>query len=997
MLLALVFVLPSVGFASWFIIAQNEEYAPIPVDQSEEKAVAYLKGAPNVFYTSIHRAVEVATTATNKNIYIIPGSTFSIDQPLVIPSGVSLYVPYAAEKYENVANDGNFAVTALADTNAANVTKNRKTLINLNSTITVESGGYLYLGGEFSPYGIIGSYCEINLSSLNSQIIVNGTFYCYGYLKEANITGTDNRRLVINDGAVGVGVFAFYQTFGSLSIPKGLVENNVLPLSRFDFPNLQTEVFLHYGGKSRAKCHIMLASPASPFNEEVNVVGPQVANAKEMFYMAAGGATNYIKMTYTPKSKLYTSSSATAALTTIDLYSNVSLGYLELDLGLAVSTANMAIPFSHRIHIAIKSGGSFNINYKVKFLGGSKLTVDHGGTLNVNSSLLIYDEAATSLVYSYPTGQGEATLINNGTINVDPAKGFIGGKIHTTNQNGTALINLQNIIHEKNLYASVPEGRKAQLVTLFFQGYAQTAADPEKKLVNFIRATTISSSMQYEDCWDETKTIGTKKIDIEIQENDFQNTVFSYDLSIDFNDGSTDKILVADNSIIASDFEINESYSFDITVKRTSISTIQASNSSGPFNYANGNYPMAAGDYLFSIMPSEAVIINIGSSNSREKPVQQADGTYKWSGFGPSGNGTFQHSISESIDGGTFVQISKPANWPGDIFVVKGSKFFITFSSSTHKVTYESAFLDYYAKKGDSVLVGSSAPIADLTKPLTSPARNSGDKYPKNAATAAQYTAGKHTLSDGTIVDYNYARWMSENGKISTCVTADTLITMADGSYKQAGDVHAGDMLKVFNHETGQLDVSPVVFNDDYDSEAEEHDVIYLEFSNGKSVKVVAEHGFFDKTTMRYEYIDLANYQNFIGHRFASISEDVVGETTLINAYVKTEVVKVVSPVTAFHLNIITNDMLSMPGGVYGLFNMFEFDPNLQYNEAMKAADIAKYGLFTYEDFEDLVPYEFYAAFPAPYLKVAIGKGMITWEDVVEMINRYLEVANSQN
>lgn len=32
MLLALVFVLPSVGFASWFIIAQNEEYAPIPVD-----------------------------------------------------------------------------------------------------------------------------------------------------------------------------------------------------------------------------------------------------------------------------------------------------------------------------------------------------------------------------------------------------------------------------------------------------------------------------------------------------------------------------------------------------------------------------------------------------------------------------------------------------------------------------------------------------------------------------------------------------------------------------------------------------------------------------------------------------------------------------------------------------------------------------------------------------------------------------------------------------
>jgi hypothetical protein len=54
-------------------------------------------------------------------------------------------------------------------------------------------------------------------------------------------------------------------------------------------------------------------------------------------------------------------------------------------------------------------------------------------------------------------------------------------------------------------------------------------------------------------------------------------------------------------------------------------------------------------------------------------------------------------------------------------------------------------------------------------------------------------------------------------------------------------------------------------------------------------------------------------------------------------------------------------------------------------------ADIEKYGLFTYEDFEGYIPYEIYEyIFPAKYYKVSIGKGLMTWEDILEMIERYL-------
>lgn len=46
------------------------------------------------------------------------------------------------------------------------------------------------------------------------------------------------------------------------------------------------------------------------------------------------------------------------------------------------------------------------------------------------------------------------------------------------------------------------------------------------------------------------------------------------------------------------------------------------------------------------------------------------------------------------------------------------------------------------------------------------------------------------------------------------CITIDTNVLMADGTYKRAGDIRAGDLLTVFNHETGEFDIAPVIFND---------------------------------------------------------------------------------------------------------------------------------------------------------------------------------------
>ena len=77
-------------------------------------------------------------------------------------------------------------------------------------------------------------------------------------------------------------------------------------------------------------------------------------------------------------------------------------------------------------------------------------------------------------------------------------------------------------------------------------------------------------------------------------------------------------------------------------------------------------------------------------------------------------------------------------------------------------------------------------------------------------------------------------------------------------------------------------------------------------------------------------------------------------EVTLTDVEINTEVTTAYSPVTYGHLCYYVNGMLSMPGGISGLINIFEVDPTtMTIDEEAYAEDIAEYGLFTYEEFSE--------------------------------------------
>ncbi len=231
--------------------------------------------------------------------------------------------------------------------------------------------------------------------------------------------------------------------------------------------------------------------------------------------------------------------------------------------------------------------------------------------------------------------------------------------------------------------------------------------------------------------------------------------------------------------------------------------------------------------------------------------------------------------------------------------------------------------------------------------------------------------------------------------KKKQCVAEGTFITLADGRQIPVEDLTGNEMLLVWNLYTGTFDAAPILIIDkDEDSECL---VVKLEFADGIQVKVIGEHGFWDCDLNRYVYLDESNAFNYIGHRFNQQKIDdngnlIFDEVKLLNVSLEKETFKAYSPVTYGHLCYYVNGMLSMPGGIEGLFNIFNVDgETMQYDATKMQSDIDTYGLFTYEEFNGIIPVSqmLFDAVQGQYLKVAIGKGLINCNDLAQLIKIY--------
>ena len=258
------------------------------------------------------------------------------------------------------------------------------------------------------------------------------------------------------------------------------------------------------------------------------------------------------------------------------------------------------------------------------------------------------------------------------------------------------------------------------------------------------------------------------------------------------------------------------------------------------------------------------------------------------------------------------------------------------------------------------------------------------------------YQSGSTTIKENGKTEYGFIMpdadvtltvYSNQDG----CFTPDTFITLADGSMIPVKELCVGDEVLVFDHVTGEISTSPVAYISI--DKAEKWETISLMFEGGVTVDVIYEHGFFDLTTGGYVMINAENVSEYVGHTFAGMAGadgGTLGALKLVSYEFGEAGSEAYSVVTAKDLNHFANGMLVFTDGIDGLYNIFEYGEGMKYDEEAMAADIERYGLYTYEDWSDYITYEQFLAYNVQYLKVSVGKGLITEEGIIALIDRFL-------
>lgn len=440
---------------------------------------------------------------------------------------------------------------------------------------------------------------------------------------------------------------------------------------------------------------------------------------------------------------------------------------------------------------------------------------------------------------------------------------------------------------------------------------------------------------------------------VTLEDKGSYNLIFTVDDNVFYgNDGNPIDKTVTRTYIVPLTLDVADASVADATI------TISSNNLTGEYISSGSNkkykmYPLQAISSIMDDANQDGTLENFNYKTNIQSFV-----------LTPEGNNAFSSpsTITITYTGGqvlTFV-LGTPSglNSPG---ASNGGKTFSVGKDSTNGIYLQS----------DGAVASSSA--ATGTWPITS--------------WSFKGTSGK-TITNNTKVTINFTKPSSSD----TCLAEGTLITLADRTQKEVQNLTGEEELLVWNLEKGSYDTAPIVFVDSEDTS--EYEVVDLKFSDGSNVGVIYEHGFFDLDLGKYVYLRSENAKDYIGHRFvkqADVENNTWESVVLEDVVIENRTTKAYSPVTFEHLCYYTNGVLSMPGGIEGLFNIFEVDTEIMaYDTEKMLEDINNYGLFTYNDFADLIPEIAYEAFNGDILKVAIGKGMLTWEDIEYLAERYV-------
>lgn len=464
-----------------------------PLASNSNDKVAYFKdskGATRSF-TTIEGALNAAGKGTETDfantIYVIPGTNPTINTDCTVESKDTLCIPYEGETYNGrqrnaekggtsnnswktpveytngkissgdyIANGSN----PFADSNADYVAYFKKNEVTLNSTLIISSGAYLQIGGILGWQNIgvtgqtSGKYCQITRGK-GASIENSGTIDCRGYIKEAN--STIETTILNKSGSVRKRPFVFYDyKGGSYTAAAYGGETKIFPLTRYDFPNVQSNrIFKHtskligyvdlFTGTTSKEVDVKIATvtvtiAARHNTDDLEIIGPKGdkngnGTINHLFETCDSGSSIEIKRNN--RGVLYTtydsSGHCSDVVTDVLLNGNCSfnstsvsiaagedttasvkslfgtsfdasdlLNSVKNQLNQTIQTATVDFPLPWNFQVSIVEHGSLDICNPRKLMPGAQILVNHGATLQIKSKVVVYDNSLNSGLFIDP-------------------------------------------------------------------------------------------------------------------------------------------------------------------------------------------------------------------------------------------------------------------------------------------------------------------------------------------------------------------------------------------------------------------------------------------------------------------------------------------------------------------------------------------------------------------------------------------------------------------
>ena len=215
------------------------------------------------------------------------------------------------------------------------------------------------------------------------------------------------------------------------------------------------------------------------------------------------------------------------------------------------------------------------------------------------------------------------------------------------------------------------------------------------------------------------------------------------------------------------------------------------------------------------------------------------------------------------------------------------------------------------------------------------------------------------------------------------CITGDTLVTLEDGREIPVAELKDDDKIRVWDFENGCIASAPLTA---FFKGNEELDVVRVEFEDGSNVGVIVEHLFFDMTEGKFIAIN-SDSQEYVGHEFAKVTPEGVVPVKVSRIYLDGRAKESFAPHTG-ELNYLAGGFISGNDGQLAWCNRFEFD-GMKFDADKRKADLEKYGRLEYEVLSEILSKEFFYANHFDELSAAVGKGLISIEQLKAYLSKF--------